>query len=43
MSSSDSSDDALRDSAGDDECVAYVRDDVAREYCRAFPDEQVSM
>lgn len=28
---------------GDDECTAYVRDDVAREYSRAFPDEQMSM
>lgn len=31
------------DSAGDDDVLAYVRDDVAREYARVLPDEQMSM
>lgn len=39
-----SSDDDVRSSSdvADDDCVAYVRDDVAREYRRAFPPEQMN-
>lgn len=29
--------------SADDECSAYVHDDIAREYARVLPDEQISI
>lgn len=42
-SSSDGVFGSSSDSAGDDDVLAYVLDDIAREYRRAFPPEQMSM
>ena len=40
-----SSDEDVRSSSSDsdDDVLAYVRDDIAREYARVLPDEQISM